>query len=194
MTLRLFFVDDHPIVADGLMQRFARPGFTVVGSAPSVELALKQLARAKVDVVVLDVQLERLITPDDVRALTAHAKVVLFSSRRIDEHVRALLDAGAACFLDKVAPLSTLDETLFAVGRGEAAPAHQQPVGVRALVSEREYEVYRALLVAPTPKEVAAHLGIAASTVYCHLDNLRKKLKVQSVPELVAHALTHRDS
>ena len=193
MTLRILFVDDHPIVAEGLVRRFERPGFSVVGAVPSVDEALRLVSTQRVDVVVLDVQLERLITPAHVAALAQHSRVVLFSSRRVDQHVRALLEAGASCFVDKTARLDELDQTLRAAAAGKP-PRVQQPAGVRALLSEREYQVYRALVGSPTPKELAAQLGIAASTVYCHLENLRKKLKVRSVPELVAHALTHRDS
>ncbi len=176
MTLKLFFIDDHPIVADGLMGRFKRSGFKVLGSAVTGDDGLKALAKQPADVVVLDVQLEQLVTPAQVAAISKHARVMLFSSRRVDEHVRALLDAGAACFIDKAVPLETFDTTLRAVAAGQPTRV-QQPAGVRQLVTEREYEVYRALVSAPTPKEIAARLGIATSTVYCHLENLRKKLK-----------------
>jgi DNA-binding NarL/FixJ family response regulator len=193
VTVRLLFIDDHPIVADGLVRRFTRPGFTVVGATSTVDHALRLVSTQRVDVVVLDVQLELLITPAHVAALAHHARVVLFSSRRVDQHVRSLLEAGATCFVDKALPLDQFDATLRAVAAGQA-PQVQQPAGVRALLSEREYEVYRTLVSASTPKEIAARLGIATSTVYCHLESVKKKLDVRSVPELVAHALTHRDS
>ena len=45
MTLKLFFIDDPPIVADGLMGRFKRSGFKVLGSAVTGDDGLKALAK-----------------------------------------------------------------------------------------------------------------------------------------------------
>ncbi len=191
--IRLLFVDDHPVVTAGLVSRFrAVEGFSVEAAVTTMEQALP--LAANVDVALVDVQLEVLTTAAQVKALSERCRVVLFSARRQDEHVRSLLDAGATCFLDKATPLDELDETLRQVHAGQKRPAIVQPDGVRSKVSAREYEVYRALATCHAPKEVAAQLGIAASTVYCHLENLKKKLGVRTVQELVAHAFTHRDS
>lgn len=190
--IRLLFVDDHPVVTAGLVSRFrAVDGFSVEAAVTTMEQALP--LAGNVDVALVDVQLEVLTTAAQVKALSARCRVVLFSARRQDEHVRSLLDAGAVCFLDKATPLDELDETLRQVHAGlESAPT--RATGVRAKLSAREYEVYRALAMCHAPKEVAAQLGIAASTVYCHLENVKKKLGVRSVQELVAHTFTHRDS
>lgn len=191
--IRLLFVDDHPVVAEGLVSRFrSTDGFSVVGSVTTMEQALARTE--KIDVALVDVQLEVLTTPAQVAALSDRCRVVLFSARRIDEHVRSLLDAGAACFLDKATPLDQLDETLRQVHAGLKRPQVVQPGGVRSKLSAREYEVYRALATCQAPKELAARLGIAASTVYCHLENVKKKLGVHTLQELVAHTFTHRDS
>ncbi|MER2560632.1 MAG: response regulator transcription factor [Myxococcaceae bacterium] len=189
--IRLLFVDDHPIVAEGLVSRFrATEGFSVIASVTTMEQALA--VTEPVDVALVDVQLEVLTTPEQVAALTDRCRVVLFSARGLDQYVRSLLDAGASCFLDKAAPLDVLDDTLRRVHAGQPPPPRQD--GVRSKLSAREYEVYRALASCHAPKEVAAKLGLAASTVYCHLENVKKKLGVHSLQELVAHTFTHRDS
>lgn len=193
--IRLLFVDDHPVVAEGLAGRFrAVPGFDVVAAVPSVAQALPLARAGRVDVAVLDVQLDVLITPAQVAELARCCRVVLFSARRVDEQVRALLDAGAAGFVDKGAPLDRLDAVLRQAHTGQApVPVVQQP-GVKDKVTPRELEVYRALALGRSPKEVAAQLGLATSTVYCHVERLKEKLGVRSLQELVAHAYTHRDS
>ena len=55
-------------------------------------------------------------------------------------------------------------------------------------LSEREEHVFRALATCATPKEVAASLGIARSTVYCHIERIRQKLGVSTLQEIVALA------
>ncbi|MBM4780841.1 MAG: response regulator transcription factor [Archangiaceae bacterium] len=190
--IRLLFVDDHPVVAEGLVSRFrATDGFAVAGAVTTMAQALD--VTAKVDVALVDVQLEVLTTPAQVAALCERCRVVLFSARRLDAYVRSLLDAGAAGFLDKAVPLDVLDDTLRRVHAGQRL-LPLQPDGVRSKLSAREYEVYRALAACQAPKEVAAKLGLAPSTVYCHLENVKKKLGVHTLQELVAHTFTHRDS
>ena len=93
--IRLLFVDDHPIVAEGLVSRFrATDGFSVVASVTTMERALA--ITEPVDVALVDVQLEVLTTPEQVAALTDRCRVVLFSARGLDQYVRSLLDAGAS--------------------------------------------------------------------------------------------------
>jgi DNA-binding NarL/FixJ family response regulator len=110
-----------------------------------------------------------------------------------------LLAAGADAAVDKATPLSTLDVLLQEVhaGRTTTSPTTTTPSGtdaattsLEARLSAREREVSRALARCQTPKEVAAGLGIASSTVYCHIDRIRQKLGVQTAQEIVALALS----
>ena len=188
--ISLLFVDDHPIVTAGLISRFrAVPGIQVAGAVTRLADALTFSKTTPVDIALVDVQLEVLATPAEVATLSKQCRVVLFSARKPDDYVRSLLAAGAACFLEKAVPLEELDRVLARVHAGEVAslPAGDS-TGVRAKLSSREYEVYVALAGGQAPKEVASQLGIAASTVYCHIENVRKKLGLRSVRELVTNA------
>lgn len=203
--IRVLFVDDHPVVAAGLALRYGqREGFAVLGTAATVHDALEVLdaagaARADgagVDVVVADVQLAVPLTPRQVQALAARAHVVLFSARSTDPIVEQLRAAGAAAVVDKGAPLDELDAVLRAVATGAplstlmSSTSTASSLGAAALLSPREREVYRALARCQTPKEAAAALGIASSTVYCHIDRIRQKLGVSTLQEIVALALS----
>ena len=92
--------------------------------------------------------------------------------------------------VDKAAPLGELDAVLRDVfaGRQPRKTRAAAPSTAAALLSARELEVYRALAACQTPKEVAATLGVARSTVYCHIENIRRKLGVQTLQEIVARA------
>lgn len=196
--IRLFFVDDHPVVATGLALRFgATPGFVVVGTSASVQGAQDIVVGGGVDVVVLDLHLEVTVTPRQVAALCAHSRVVLFSGHAGDAIVAQLKAAGAAAAVDKAAPFEGLDDVLRDVHAGRmttttamTTTATSTMSSAEARLSAREREVYRALARCQTPKEVAADLGIATSTVYCHIDRIRQKLGLQTVPEIVALALS----
>lgn len=189
--IRLFLVDDHPVVAEGLAARFtAADGFTVVGVASEVSDALYVIASGEVDVALVDVQLGTLLTPRQVGALAEHCRVVLYTARTTDPYIQQLLAAGAKAAVDKSAPLTALDGVLLEVhaGRTPGISRSVPATATRDLLSAREYEVYRALASCQTPKEVAASLGVARSTVYCHIENVRRKLGVETLQEIVARA------
>lgn len=188
--IRLFLVDDHPIVSSGLAARYgALAGFEVAGTASSLQDALYAVARTTVDVALVDVQLDLLLTPRQVNALAAHCRVVLYTARSSEPYIRQLLDAGASAAVDKAAPLAELDAVVRDVHAGKApVTTPVSGTSARDVLSAREYEVYRALASCQTPKEVAATLGVARSTVYCHIENVRRKLGVQTLQEIVARA------
>ena len=189
--IRLFLVDDHPVVASGLSARYqALSGFEVAGTAASVNEALYALGSRPSDLAVVDVQLDALVTPRQVASLAEHCRVIRYSARAAEPYVRQLVVAGAKAVVDKAAPLEELDRVLRDVHAGRApAPTRAAPPSqTRDLLSAREYEVYLALARCQTPKEVAASLGLARSTVYCHIDNVRRKLGVQTLQEIVARA------
>ncbi|MDP2343094.1 MAG: LuxR C-terminal-related transcriptional regulator [Deltaproteobacteria bacterium] len=192
--IRLFFIDDHPVISAGLAARYrGMEGFDVVGTAASVRAALERAV--DVDVCVVDVQLEEVLSPGDVKALSARTSVVLFSARAGEPLIKHLLAAGAAAVLNKAAPLEALDALLRDVhaGRSPQPSVKTTTTTTTALaLSAREVEVYRGLARCLTPKEIAAELGIARSTVYCHIDRVREKLGVSTLQEIVAHALVDR--
>ncbi len=192
--VRLFFVDDHPVIASGLIGRYGGvAGFAVVGSAASVAEALS--AHDDVDIFVVDFQLDTPLSPRQLSQLSARAAVVVFSGRADDAAVQACLGQGAAAVADKGLPLAELDRLLLRVAAGhrDAPTLTTAPPSSSFGLSERELEVYRSLVRCQTPKEVAAELGIAKSTVYCHIDRIRQKLGVETLQEIVAHGLRHVD-
>lgn len=193
--IRLLFVDDHPVIAAGLAARYAAlPDFAVAGTASSFQQAIDHIARANaadtaVDIAVVDVQLEVTLSPRQVAALAERTRVVVFSGRSGDPIVQQLIAAGAAGALDKSAPLTALDALLRDVHAGVTTTTNLATATTAGL-SEREREVFAALARCLTPKEVADTLGIARSTVYCHIDRIRQKLGVETLQEIVALALS----
>jgi len=194
-VIRLLFVDDHPAISSGLAARYeALSGFTVVGTASTLREAMALSSASSVDVAVVDVQLDTLLTPRQVTALAERCRVVLYSARTTEPYIRQLLAAGAAAILPKAAPLAELDAALRAVQAGEVPATRSSPTQETSeLLSVRELQIYRALARCQTPKEVASSLGIARSTVYCHIERIRQKLGVETLQEIVARACGERE-
>jgi DNA-binding NarL/FixJ family response regulator len=203
-AIRLFFLDDHPVIASGLALRYASlPAFSVVGTAASFREANDLIGVGTVDIVVADIQLEVPLTPRQVTTLAERTRVVLFSAHANAPIAQQLLAAGAAAALDKAAPMTVLDGVLRDVhagittkpGTGTATTTTAATAATAFdRLSAREYEVYAGLARCQTPKEIAAALGIARSTIYCHIDRIRQKLGVETLQELVALSWSVTDS
>jgi DNA-binding NarL/FixJ family response regulator len=203
--IRLFFIDDHPVIASGLAGRYENvDGFAVVGTAASVKAALA--SDDEIDIVVVDFQLDTPLSPRQLAQLSARGKVVVFSARSDDPVVQLTIEQGAWAVVNKAIDLAAFDAILRDVFAG-VRPRPSSPSSTQSssssssasssassnasqsltLLSERELDVYRGLVNCQTPKEIAASLGIARSTVYCHIERIRQKLGLATLQEIVAH-------
>lgn len=102
--IRVFLVDDHPSILNGLKACLEAPAFDVVGTARTGKEAISRILSCEVDVVVLDVRLPDLSGAEVLKRVKAgapHVAVLMFTAFPEPD---ALLDAvlhGAAGFLLK---------------------------------------------------------------------------------------------
>ena len=187
--IRIFVIDDHPIVREGLASLLADDEeFEVVGTAGSAEDALAPVRRLRPDVILLDLELPGI---GGVRAISplaeahAGARVIVFTAYRADEHILAALRAGARGYLLKGAPAADIRSAIRAVHAGESylesgaaatvieairAPAR------RDTLSARERDVLRLVAAGRANKEIAAALSISERTVKFHVTSIMNKL------------------
>ena len=186
--IRLLLLDDHPAITSGLSAHFvAAPGFTVTAVTSTFREAMRVATTQPVDVTIADIHLDATLTPRQVSSLAERCKVVLFSAFSREPFAARLAEAGAATVVDKSARIAELEAIVRDVHAGRPTRA-QRPAASTSSLSEREQLVFHALAKCATPKEVATSLGIARSTVYCHIDRIRQKLGVETLQEIVALA------
>ena len=195
-AVRIFIIDDHPLVAEAMEARFERlPDFEIAGCAASIGDALTRLPHANARVALLDLRIDGMRGSPTVEALAGHCHgVVLFTSRERDELVERLLRSGATAHVCKSADLAELDEAILRAARqprpaSELARRSADAAFPHETLSAREYDVYRLLIECQTPKQIAHDLGVARSTVYTHIDRVISKLGLQHPSEVVRYAL-----
>ena len=160
---RIFVVDDHPLVRDGLAVRLAREAdMEVCGDADHVEQAVIQIRAERPDLVIVDLSLGQEHGLDLLRQLqTANGQVKMLVLSAYDEAVYAerALRAGAMGYVNKAASWDVVVEAIRTVLQGKrylspdmaglllerALGAKQAPPSslVDAL-TDRELEVFRA--------------------------------------------------
>jgi len=205
--IRLAIADDHPIVREGL-RRIAvdDAGITVTGEASTAAELFRLLSVAAVDVVLLDVSMpgatfvETLV---ELRERHPTVRILVLSVHPEDQWALRALRAGAAGYLTKDHSPEQLVLAIRRVARGgkyvsdtlaEKLAGLIDSGGTRApheLLSDREFEVLRALGSGMTVKDVGAHLHISAKTVSTYRARLLDKMGLKSQADLVRYVVAH---
>jgi two-component system, NarL family, invasion response regulator UvrY len=205
--IRLAIADDHPIVREGL-RRIASDdaGISVIGEASSGAELMRLLAAAAVDVVLLDVSMPGATFVEMLRQLRERhptIKVLVLSAHPEDQWAARALQGGAAGYLTKDHSPDQLVHAIRRVARGgkyvsESMAERLAGMADRGLtrapheqLSDREFEVLRALGGGMMVKEVAAQLGLSVKTVSTYRSRLLEKMGLKSKADLVRYVATH---
>lgn len=201
--VRVFVADDHEIVRTGLRRLLDdAPDLTCCGEAADVRELVVRGPAAGWQVLVLDVKLPGSRGPQilpDLLALTPAPRIVVFTMLPEDGHAVAWLRAGASAFLNKKRPSKELLDAVRTVhaGRRYITPTladhlFENQINLsrapHELLSDREFEVVRALAGGARSTDLAAELGLAVSTVNTYVQRIKEKLGVKTIVDIVTYA------
>jgi len=205
--IRVFLVDDHPIVREGVHSYLTSRSIAVVGEASDAPEALRKIKKLAPDVVVLDVNLPTMDGGElarRLRRLVPEAKLIAFSIHSSEEYVVRMARCGVQGYVMKDQPTAELLNAITQVSKGGLhfpagmsdallAPApkvsQDQPGG--PALTGRELEVLALLAEGYSNKGVAAKLGISARTAETHREHLSHKLNILTVAGLTKYAIQH---
>lgn len=205
--IRILIVDDHPIVRAGL-RRIAEDdrGIIVTGEAPSGDAALAALRQFVADVVLLDVSMPGSPFTDTLRRLREQhptVRILVLSAHPEDQWAVRALRGGASGYLTKDHSPEQLLDAIRRVHRGGryvspslaerlAAQLGHDFVGApHEQLSDREFDVLRALGSGRTVKDIAAALGLSPKTVSTYRVRLMEKMGFTSNADLVRYSAEH---
>jgi len=196
---RVFVADDHAVVRCGVSLLLRElGGFDVVGEAEDGRQVLSSPLLASCDVLVLDLSLPKVSGPEVLRRVKAahpHLAVVVLSMHPEDQFARRALADGAAAYVSKEHPPADIIAAVHraASGATDAAPAGSTPGPSEApphtKLTRREHQIFMRLVQGAPVVDIAAELDVNACTVSNHLANVRRKLGVNTVADLVRYAI-----
>ena len=206
--VRILVADDHAVVRHGLRQVFslAASELSVVAEAKNAWETIERLREGGVDVLLLDMSMPGLSGLDLIRRAKAEAPriPVLVLSMHADWQIAArAIKAGASGYLTKDCEPEVLIEAIRQVSQGgnfiDPALATRMVFGAgrpdtepcNAEMTDREYQVFLALVQGRSLVDIAAELHLSAKTVSTHKFRLMRKLGLNSVSELVRYAVRH---
>ena len=210
--IKIFLVDDHQIVRDGIRALLlGSPEISIVGEASDGEEMMKKLETDRPDIILMDISLPGIsgidLTRQAVQKLP-EVKVIILSMFTNEEYITNALAAGAKSYLPKN---TTQQELLTAISKVYEGKEYYsdtiskiifenfvtnvrkvkdtEPVKDEELLSSREKQILRLCVEGQTNQEIADHLYISIRTVESHKNHIMQKLGVKNTVELVKYAI-----
>ena len=210
MTVRVFWLDDHELVREGVRSLLeSDEDVVVVGEAASAHEAITRVPLAKPDVAILDVRLEDgngIEVCRELRSSMPQLFCLMLTSFADDEAVYASVMAGAAGYVLKQIKSRDLIEDVKSVATGAslmdprtvarvveriAKPPQGDPS--IASLSPQERRILELIAEGRTNKQIAETMFLSESTVKNYITGLLRKLKVTSRTEAAIYATKQRN-
>ncbi len=199
---RLYLVDDHEVVREGLRAVLEEAGHEVCGDAADVTVALPEIARLAPELVLLDLHLGARSGIDlllELRRRGSAARVLVLTMSDQPRDVARALRAGAQGYVLKGADSA---ELLAAVAQVVAGRRHLGPgladLAVRGLtavessadqLSARERQIVLLTVRGATSAATGEQLHLSPKTVDTYRSRAMAKLGLADLPALVRWAI-----
>jgi two-component system response regulator DevR len=206
MTIRVFLLDDHELVREGIRSLLeSDEELEVVGEAGTAEEALARIPLAKPHVAILDVRLEDgsgVEVCRDLRSLMPEVVCLMLTSFADDEALYASVMAGAAGYVLKQIKARDLIADVKKVAGGTESlldpravarvveRISQPPKTDPALVAlaPQERRIFDLIAEGQTNRQIAEAMFLSEKTIKNGVTRLLAKLKMNSRTEAAIYA------
>ena len=210
---RIFIVDDHPLMREGLGQLIARqPTLEVCGEAGTALEALEKIVSRNPDLVLTDLTLpdkNGLELIKDVKALLPRMLVLVISMHDEALYAERAMRAGARSYIMKREATDKVLDAIKSVLEGKtyfsnavnatmaqklARGATNIPDSPVADLSDRELEVFDLLGRGCNTRQISDQLNLSFKTVQVYCARIKEKLNLANINELITHAVRWHES
>lgn len=206
--IRVFIVDDHEIIRQGLKMILKEAAdLVVVGEAQDGIEALRKIKNTDCDVMLLDMNMPGRSGIDllaDIKALKPKMHILVLSIHPEDKFALRTLKAGASGYLCKDTALEELvvairkihskgryiSNTLAEQLAFSIIPENETPAANQ--LSSRENEILIKIASGMKVKDIAEELGLSISTVFTYRLRIFEKLNIKNNVELTHYAIENK--
>ena len=204
---KIFIVDDHPMMREGLRGLINRePDLLVSGEAENARKALALIEKSSPDLALMDITLpdkNGLELVKDLRSLQPKLPILALSMHDELLYAERMLRAGAKGYVNKHQPPEELLKAIRQVLAGRIYLSQSMsesflkrltagPSAARSpmeILTDREFEIFQLLGDGNSAKEIARQLRLSEKTVAVHSGNIRQKLKLKNTAHLIRLAV-----
>jgi DNA-binding NarL/FixJ family response regulator len=210
---KVFIVDDHPIIRDGLTALINHESdFCVCGQAGQARQALKAISELKPDVAIVDITLEDsdgIELTKNIKARYPKLPVIVLSMHDESIYAERVLHAGARAYLMKD---SVSDKIITAIRTVLGGDIYVSDAMAKKLLrklagnhvdaiknpienfTDREFEIFRWIGQGNKPSRIAKRLHLSVKTIETYLARIKVKLNLADAAQLLEYAIKWSNS
>jgi two-component system, NarL family, nitrate/nitrite response regulator NarL len=206
--MRVFIVDDHPLVIEGIKTLLSvDASIEVVGTSSRPTEVVSILQNKTVDILMVDVNMPELngfeLSKLVLKAYP-HIKILALSVYGDGQTVKEMMEIGVKGYLLKSTSQQELLNALHTIASGKkhltdevlhnmlGAIQEQNERPQNQLLTERELEILRLIEKENNNKQIAEALFISERTVETHRKNIFRKTQTDSIIGLIKFAYLHK--
>ena len=199
--IKIMLVDDHPMVRDGLSACLSfYDDITIVGACNDGTEVLQTAKKCLPDVILMDISMPNqngLEATEIIKETFPDTKILIFSMHESSEFVKNAVQAGASGYILKDTDSEEVYQAIKTVAQGKsyfgsniaqmllASPTN--PSNER--LTAREQMILSHIATGQSSKAIAHTLDISVRTVEAHRRNIKSKLNIDNLAELVRYAI-----
>ena len=210
---RLFIVDDHPLVREGLTNLINRQDdLTVCGEAKDSAEAIDGISHQRPDIAIIDISITNESGLELIKHITKRfpeVAVIVLSMHDEALYAERALRAGARGYVMKHETSKSVLSSIRRVMGGDIYVSERivnrmamritsaRRVAATSPVerlSDRELEIFQLLGQGRTPSEIARDLNLSLKTVQAYCARAKEKFGVTSLTELLRAAIKWDDA
>ncbi len=209
MKKKIFIVDDHPIIREGLRQLISKQDdMAVCGEAEDAFQALKNIEKTQPHLVIVDISLSRgngLELIKNIKAQFPGVLIIVISMHDESVYAERSIHAGARGYIMK----SEASEKVLAAIRSTLVGNIYLSEGIRNSIlekifynkksartplqslSDREMQVFQYIAEGYKRNTIAGKLHTSVNTIDTHYAHIKKKLGLKNGNELTKYAINY---
>jgi DNA-binding NarL/FixJ family response regulator len=204
IPIRIYIADDHKLMLEGLATLIQSiEGFTLAGKVSSGKALIEALHHTNPvpHLCIVDIEmpgLDGIETVKIIRQKFPDVKIMALTMHNESHFVSRMITAGANGYLLKNADREVFIESIHKILDGSDfimpgrninhgdADTHRDD-----LLTQREKQILRLIVNGKTNKEIAEELFISDRTADTHRTNIKRKLKMSTLAQLIQYAKDH---
>jgi DNA-binding NarL/FixJ family response regulator len=193
--IRVFSVDDHPLLREGIAAVINnQPDMVMVAQAATAQEAIEQYRNHQPHVTLMDLRLPDMSGIETLIAIRSEfpdARIIMLTTFEGDVEIKRALEAGARGYMLKSMPPKDLVEVVRQVHAGKKRIPAQLAAQLAEhmsdeVLTEREVEVLGQIAGGNRNRDIAERLFISEETVKVHIKHIMEKLGASDRTQAVA--------
>lgn len=200
--IKIFLVDDHKMVREGVKQLLTLSNaFEIVGEASNGKEFLDNVEDSEFDVLLLDLNMPIMSGIEvltELKKMNKSIKIIILTIHNNISYMEKTMKLGASGYVLKDSSIGVLEETIKDVYNGKKVidpvlldeiRKYDEHINNRNKLTNREEEILKAIVKGLSNKEIAEKFNITEQTVKNHIVNLFRKIQVTDRTQAAVYAI-----